>query len=429
MSEGASGPPPLPEVPDPDALTPDPAPDGAAAACLPRRQPHLDRMVKDLPRVAAELAGEALSSGAGEEESAEDEEMPRVQVTRKTLVLGAVFVLSVVAFFYFVLPQLSGLEDTWHRLGDGDPLWLLLAFGFSILSFVGYVGLFQGVYVTEAARERIGYRESYLITMAGLAATRLFAAGGAGGIALTAWALRRSGMSRRDVADRSIAFLVLTYAVYMGALVIFGYGLSWGILSGPAPFGVTVVPALFGLAVIVLALLMTFVPADVERRFEQWSSGGGRLSRLGAKLSTVPAAISSGVRIAIGHIGKRDPALVGVAAYWGFNIAILWACFHAFGEAPPWAVIVMAYFVGMLGNLLPLPGGVGGVDGGMIGAFAAFGVSGSLALVAVLTYRVFAFWLPTIPGIIAYFQLRRTVAGWHEQRVAQRTGAFDTVSV
>jgi uncharacterized protein (TIRG00374 family) len=69
----------------------------------------------------------------------------------------------------------------------------------------------------------------------------------------------------------------------------------------------------------------------------------------------------------------------------------------------------------MLGNLLPLPGGIGGVDGGMIGAFAAFGVSGSLALVAVLTYRLFAFWLPTLPGAVAYFQLRRTIQGWQER--------------
>ena len=77
------------------------------------------------------------------------------------------------------------------------------------------------------------------------------------------------------------------------------------------------------------------------------------------------------------------------------------------------AVLIQAYFVGLLGNLLPLPGGIGGVDGGMIGALVAFGVSGSLALIAVLAYRVFAFWLPTIPGAIAYFQLRRTVNRWH----------------
>ena len=49
----------------------------------------------------------------------------------------------------------------------------------------------------------------------------------------------------------------------------------------------------------------------------------------------------------------------------------------------------------MLGNLLPLPGGIGGVEGGMIGAFAAFNVDAGLAVVAVLAYRAFTFWLPT----------------------------------
>jgi uncharacterized protein (TIRG00374 family) len=112
--------------------------------------------------------------------------------------------------------------------------------------------------------------------------------------------------------------------------------------------------------------------------------------------------------------------VLGALAYWGFNIAVLWACFHAFGEAPPWGIIIMGYFVGMLGNLLPLPGGVGGVDGGMIGAFAAFGVEFGLATVAVLTYRGFAFWLPTIPGAIAYFQLRHTVGRWRAEREAEQ---------
>ena len=121
-------------------------------------------------------------------------------------------------------------------------------------------------------------------------------------------------------------------------------------------------------------------------------------------------------RHSIDHARARDPAILGSIAYWGFNVAVLWASFKAFGEAPPWSVVVMGYFVGMLGNLLPLPGGVGGVDGGMIGAFIGFGVDDGFAVVAVLTYRAFAFWLPTIPGAIAFFQLRRTVARWREER-------------
>jgi uncharacterized protein (TIRG00374 family) len=116
-------------------------------------------------------------------------------------------------------------------------------------------------------------------------------------------------------------------------------------------------------------------------------------------------------------------------AWWGFDISVLWAMFHAFGSPPPFTVIWMAYFVGMLGNLLPLPGGLGGVEGGMIGAFAAFGVDFNLAVLAVLSYRGISFWLPTIPGTIAYFQLRRTVARWREEQDAHPAPAARGVGV
>ena len=347
-----------------------------------------------------------------------DEAMPRLQATRQNALLFVFFVVSALAFLYFVLPQLAGLDETWNRIEQGDPWWLAAAFGFTVLSFGGYVLLFQGVFVR--AGSRIDFAASYQITMAGLAATRLFAAGGAGGIVLTAWALRRSGMARRAVADKTLAFLVLMYVVYMAALVIGGVGLYTGLLPGPAPFAITMVPAILGAIAIAVGLVLAWVPPDLQGRLEGWAGGRGRLAKLAQRLSNAPAAFSAGIREAIEHIRSRDPALIGALLYWGFNIAVLWASFHAFGEAPPIAVIVVAYFVGFLGNLLPLPGGIGGVDGGLIGAFVAFGVDFGLATVAVLVYRGFAFWLPTIPGAIAYFQLRRTVARWHEERVGSR---------
>ena len=352
-----------------------------------------------------------------EEQHDPDEAMPRVPVTRRSLVIGVLFVVSASAFLYFVLPQLTDLKDSGERVGEGNKWWLAAALVFTLGSFGGYVMMFQGVFVRAASR--VDWRASYQITMAGLAATRLFAAGGAGGIALTAWALRRSGMPRRKVADKTLAFLILTYAVYMAALVICGFGLYLDLLPGPAPFAITVVPALAALIVIALALGLSRVPPDLQRRLEGFARRGGRLARIAQRLANAPAAFSAGMREAMCHVRERDPALLGAVAYWGFNIAVLWACFHAFGEPPALGVIIMGYFVGFLGNLLPLPGGIGGVDGGMIGAFAAFGVPISLVVPAVLAYRIFTFWLPTIPGAIAYFQLRRTVARWREERLAR----------
>jgi uncharacterized membrane protein YbhN (UPF0104 family) len=252
--------------------------------------------------------------------------------------------------------------------------------------------------------------------MAGLAATRLFATAGAGGIALTAWALRRSGMEPRLVACRMVAFIVLLYVIYAGSLLLDGIGLGTGLFPGGGSFAITIVPAIVAAVLFAVAGAMALLPDDVERRLGRWASGSGRLAHWMARAATVPALAASGVRTAIELIRARDVGLLGAAAWWGFDMCVLWAMFHAFGSAPPFTVIWMAYFVGMLGNLLPLPGGLGGVEGGMIGALAAFGVNVDLAVLAVLSYRGISFWLPTIPGAVAYFQLRRTVARWRDEQ-------------
>jgi uncharacterized membrane protein YbhN (UPF0104 family) len=213
--------------------------------------------------------------------------MPRVVFNRRRLVAAGLFVASSIAFLYFVLPKIVGLHDAWDRITRGDVWWLVLAAVFEVLSFAGYVALFRAVFVRGDSR--IDWRESYEITMSGLAATRLFAAAGAGGVALTAWALRRSGMERRIVACRMIAFLAILYGVYMATFVIDGLGLAIGIFPGPAPFAITVVPAIFGAVVIALFLAVSLLPGDIERLVGRWTSGEGRLGRLARRIAAAPA--------------------------------------------------------------------------------------------------------------------------------------------
>jgi uncharacterized protein (TIRG00374 family) len=345
------------------------------------------------------------------------EEMPRVRLTRGQLLGFAVFVIAMVAVLYFVLPKVLGLKETWNRLQRGNVWWLVLALALEVLVFASYIAMFRAVFVR--GETRLGWRESREITLASLAASRLFAAAGAGGIALTAWALRRSGMEARIVACRMIAFLVIMYSVYMLTLVIDGIGLYVGLFPGRAPFAITVIPAIFGASVIVIFLAISLVPGDFERLVARWTTGGGRLGRVARRIAAAPASAAMGVRTAIALVRSRDPMLLSALGYWGFDIAVLWACFHAFGAAPPHAVIIMGYFVGLFGNTLPLPGGIGGVDGGMIGAFTAFGVPVEVSIVSVLAYRGFSFWLPTLPGAVSYFQLRRTVHRWRTDAIGE----------
>jgi uncharacterized protein (TIRG00374 family) len=374
--------------------------------------------VEDQPRLPnGHAAGEQAAAAAaperataGRSAAAAAEPMPRMFLTRRQIVASLLFVTFSIGFLYFVLPQLGVVKHTLDQLNGGNMWWIGVAALLEVLAILSYFAIFHGVHVPPGSR--ITFRESYLITMAGLAATRLFAAGGAGGVAVTAWALRRSGMERREVAQRMIAFLVLLYGVYVLAMTVVGIGLYVKLFPGSHPFAITIGPAIVGGVALVLFLGVAYVPDDLERRLGRAASGEHRAARVVRRVATVPASLSGGIRFAWEKLRRPEWAIIGTVSWWALNVAILYAAFRAFGPAPPVGVLIQAYFVGLLANLLPLPGGIGGVDGGMIGALVAFGVGVGLAVPAVLVYRLFAFWLPSIPGAIAYFQLRRTVNRW-----------------
>lgn len=372
-----------------------------------------DRELEDVDSLDQELDADGELGGDDQVEQAW-ERFTRTAFNKRTIALVALFVVVALAFLYFVLPQLPGLRHSLSKVKDGgDRSWLAAAFACELLSYASYIWLFRAVFIEQAPR--IGWAGSYRISMAGVAATRLFGAAGAGGMALTFWAVRKAGMSRRLAVSYIVAFYVVLYAIFMLALVIIGILLRTGVLPGAAPFGVTVIPAIFGGLVVWFFLLALLVPGNFERVVSHWSHGRGRVARLAQRLTTVPALIGQGTRVALRLIRRGDVGMLGAVGWWVFDIATLWACFNAFGSAPPLGVLVMGYFVGMIANIIPTPGGVGAVEGGMIGAYAAFGVNLYVATTAVLAYRVFAFIMPTIPGFIAFLRLRRSVGEWQEE--------------
>jgi putative heme transporter len=375
-------------------------------------EPHLDLEMEAERSTAEEEERELQQVGALQ---------ALLQDRRKLLAGLTLFVLILVAI-YVVFPKLVGLDDTLRKLDEAVWYWVVVAIGFNVAAFGAYVALFRGILSgtrDDDLHRRLDLRASYLITMAGLAATRIFSAAGAGGIVLTYWALRKAGMPRRRSACRMVAFLTLTYGVYTTALITFGILLRTGVLPGDAPFAGTVVPAAIAACAMGIFLLIALIPDDVERRIQR-VAGGYRRTRYLTRLAKGPATVASGVRTAIDYV--RNPrrgalAVGGAVGFWAANIGVLWASFEAFGGDVPFGVLVQAFFVGMAANLIPSPaGGVGSVDAGMIAAFVLFGIDESTVFPAVLTYRVIAFWLPIPPGIVAFFQLRGTVAGWERER-------------
>jgi uncharacterized protein (TIRG00374 family) len=332
------------------------------------------------------------------------------ELTRRRVIVALIVIAVLLVGLYLLLPKLAGLNKTWGQLKHGDPVLLGIGAALELVSVVGYAMLFRNVF--GRGMPRIDWRASLQIPLAGIAAIRLLSAAGAGGVAVTAWALRRAGMAPAIIACRMVASYVIQYSIYLAAMLVCGLGLWYGLFSGGGTFSLLIVPALFSAGVIVVVASMAFLPRDFERRLSRLARRSDRIGRLAARLAAVPATLGAGVRTAIAVIRERPLAVAGAAAYWGFDIAVLGLSFRAFGQSVPIAQLIQGYFIGTLGSLLPLPGGVGGVEGGMIGAFAAFGVPGGRAVVGVLTYRAISFWLPTIPGVVGYLRLRVTIRGW-----------------
>jgi len=347
----------------------------------------------------------------------EDEEGDGLPVftTKGAVQTVAAIVLLIVAIYFF-LPKLAGFGDAIGMLGEAKAVYVAIAVGFCVLSFITYIALFRAVVGGESFP--ISWREAYEINMAGFAATLLFSAGGAGGVVLTYWALRQGGMERRDVGTRMVAFIVLHYLFYPLAVVVFGVLLRTGVLHGSTAVSLTIVPAAIAGVVMLIGGLLALVPADVERRIDAFAKHHPGVKFL-SKLSTVPATVADGTRAAlrlVANPSRAGLAVVGAIGFWAANIGILWASFKAFGIAIPLGVVVMGFFIGMVANLIPfVPAGVGAVDAGMIGTFVLFGFPEEEVFAAVLIYRLVAFWLPIPPGVAAFFQLRTTVRRWKRE--------------
>jgi uncharacterized membrane protein YbhN (UPF0104 family) len=334
----------------------------------------------------------------------------RDSVDLRKAALVAVVAAAAVAALVTALPGAYGaVSEGLGKLGHADVRWLLLALGLEALSFLGHIVLFRGVFLDKSSR--IGYGASYDITLAGHAATRLLGAAGAGGIALTVWSLNRSGMSTRTVATRMLGFMVLLYSFYALAVAAVGFGLWSGVFSGGGSVALTLVPGIVALGLVGGAI----GAATLARRRFGTAAAAGEATGWRPRLARASVAVGDGVREAGTVVRRRDPRLIGGLMWWAFDIAVLWASFRAFGDAPPVAVIVLAYFLGLVGNALPFLGSVGGVDGGMIAALVAFGANPAGSVVAVIVYRLFSCWAPTIPGAIAFARLRRRVAAWQRE--------------
>ncbi len=307
---------------------------------------------------------------------------------RRSLAILAAIVL-VVAAAVVLVPGLSTLRS---RFMGAQPGWLAVAAALQLGSCAAYVLVFRAVFC-----RRMSWRTSTEIGLSELAANSVFSIGGAGGLALGAWILRRGGLTAAFIARRTVAFFLLTSLANVGFLALGGVALATGVLHGSPGLVLGLLPAVAGALAIAVALGARQLAGVLARR------------SMRARLAAAASAVGDGVDEALRLLRAGDPAiLAGAAGYMLFDVAMLGVCFAAFGnDIPPAGVLLVAYIIGQLGSLIPIPGGIGGVDGGLIGTLVLYGIDAGDAAVAVLAYRGLLLSIPALLGLPALAVLRR----------------------
>jgi uncharacterized membrane protein YbhN (UPF0104 family) len=308
---------------------------------------------------------------------------------RRGLRNGFITLLLALALVVGLLLAVPGLKGVATTVSNMKTQWIVVAVLLEVLSCASYVVAFLQVF--ERAPVRIG---SY-VALSEEAFGAAVSLGGAGSLAVGAWLMVERGAPARRIAERSAVLFLYTSAINVMTLILAGLGLFLG-LPGPSDSLLSIVPAAVGALVLMVFLLLPRYVDSILRRV--------RPGRLHTFLTETAASVRDTKRLTF----HPDWRIVGAIGYLWFDIAVLFACFAAAGQAPPLAPVVLAYQIGYLSNFIPVPGGIGVLDGSMIGMLVLYGMGGTVATAATLAYHAISLWVPAIWGTIAFILLQKT---------------------
>jgi uncharacterized membrane protein YbhN (UPF0104 family) len=325
------------------------------------------------------------------------------EIARKLASIAALIAVGAV-----VITQLPGLREIGHQLAGADGGWISVALFLELLSTASFALAFHGVY-----DRRPGPRVSTSMSLAVQGMNIVLPSGGAGGLAVGAVLLDRAGVPRSFAASRTVALFLITSLVSFAAVVIAGFGVAAGALSGDASLVLTLLPAAAALLLIVVVFALPRSQGSVERM---------PAGRLRAALTHARTYLRDGVGASAELLRSGNRMVIaGAIGYFVFDVAALAAAFHAVGSAGlPIGLLVLAYTLGHGGAMVPFPGSA---EGGLIGMFVLYGMSLSTATAAVLAYRALHAGVPLLLGVVGLADVRRLLRSTSSGELSQSAPA------
>ena len=306
-------------------------------------------------------------------------------VDRRWIVRRLTLALLLAAVGLSLLLAVPPLRSVIRAISDMRAAWVAAAVALELASCVGFVAVFRLFFRSLPARQ------AHQLAWTEMGAGALLPGGGVGGLAVGGWLMHLTGMSRRRIIECSSALFFLTTASNAAAVIAAGAFLATGLAAGPGGFLRATLPILASClaGAVVLAL-----PARARRTAAR-PAGRAWITDL-----------VEGIRDAEQALRRPNWRLLGAVGYVGFDIAVLASTFAALGDRPPLAPLVLGYNIGYLANLLPVPGGIGVLDAGLIGTLVFYKISATDAAAAVLVYHAIAFWVPALGGLLGLTLLR-----------------------
>lgn len=322
----------------------------------------------------------AADTMTGNEREPDAASWSRGRYRRGVRLLGtAILSVGSVAVLLWVAPPAQVID----AIGDMSPVWLLAAVGLELGSCLSYVVVFRRFF-PEPPRP-VSRRVAWIAMGAGA----VLPGGNFSSAATTGWLLRHHDIAARRLIERCGA--LLCFLTLLGFFIngVAGALLLAGIGRGPHDLARSGIPILVSLFVIGLAMSMMIM----GRRYH-------------ARAPAAARSVAASLRGAWESLLNPHWRMLGAVGFLCLDMAALWAACRATGHPLGALALAVAYFIGYLATMIPVPAGLGVLDSGLAGALVLYGFSPVASIGAVLVYHAISVWVPGLGGLLAWLPTR-----------------------